>query len=843
MKTKPGCTYEKLMAKLDGYAIGIGLFALIVNLSDLCAVLANIATVIAACVGACYIVYPLWLYISRRADFDWHLIHGKFLRKVCCIVLLAPFILTCIGGFFLDSPKELIHEENLYAIGDTCVCEYRESQESPNLFWGTYYHFIDAGNQHMTTTLPGRIWAAVVGLVGIFLLGGLMVSSIIGWIDRRKESWQKGTIRYSVKHLGKYRFAVVIGANEIASSVIRNLFTPKRLGEINYKCEGDNKYVLLYTCRSTEDVRAELSSRLTDDQMKRVVIYHGFRDSAAELNKLYVRYATEVYVLGETTLIDGGETYHDSMNMRCVNIIADQLEQSRTDRAAEKSLTGHSIRKVCKVMFEYQTTSSIFQFSDISDLIKQNLIFIPFNRYEAWARKVMVEGFYQNVEYCPLEGKGIPQESDEFVHFVIVGMSKMGVAMGLEAMLQAHYLNSARARTRITFIDSKVDKEMNFFKGRYSNMFELIRTRYIDATSDADSVDYGSDWCDPLCDDNGRWNHLSNDKGNFLDVEIEFIKGDIESDGVRKCLGEIANDANARLTMAVCLTQTHQAVAACLYLPMEVYRSERLQQVWVYQPEYEDIISNISTTGRADVRYEKIRPFGMVFGEYMSDRSLYLKAMLSNVAYACDRGDYIEGWPKDILDKGDKGYVKARIEWKQLSVDKKWSNKYFADSIYIKIRNLMLDDPQFGSYAKVKELLASDLDATVEKISSAIEKQTESLAVCEHNRWVMQQLLLGFSPCDAYLDKIFEDLERGPVDNVDVCDRYYKWKKDNLHISEKIDDYNKIKDDLKECSLRIHSNICSMDHLLKIDPGAVKYDLYMNKAIPKIISIVDRYRS
>ena len=94
---------------------------------------------------------------------------------------------------------------------------------------------------------------------------------------------------------------------------------------------------------------------------------------------------------------------------------------------------------------------------------------------------------------------------------------------------------------------------------------------------------------------------------------------------------------------------------------------------------------------------------------------------------------------------------------------------------------------------------------------------------------------------DADLDKIFEDVERELISNEEAYIRYKQWKENNLHTSVLCED--NIKKDVKECSLRIHPNICSMAHLAKMDSGALKYDVDMNKAIPKIISIVDRYRS
>lgn len=153
--------------------------------------------VISSVIVLYYSVRALVLFVFMRPVFDWHLIYGNFLRKICCLILLTPFALTGITAIFIDSPKELAYEDNLYKCSDQGVpCNIKHKQESPNLFWSTYYHFVDPGNQHMTTSQSGRGWSALIAILGVFLLNGLLVSSIIGWIDSRKEKWLKGEVKY-----------------------------------------------------------------------------------------------------------------------------------------------------------------------------------------------------------------------------------------------------------------------------------------------------------------------------------------------------------------------------------------------------------------------------------------------------------------------------------------------------------------------------------------------------------------------------------------------------------------------------------------------------------------------
>ena len=959
---------------VDIFAISFGLIVLALNFFCLSYGLPEIVFrffVYTGCLlGIVYAIYPILLYWLRRVEFDRHLIHGHFLYKVCALVLLMPCVVTPVAQIVTPSTKELVYEDNLYAqctdslvlqkdsglmkdtawqqahgytvSGDTLFMKKNSlpetisnSQVDPPVYWSVYFHFIDPGNQHMTTSPKGRGIAALAAILGVFLLNGLLVSCIIGWVDRRKERVHKGDLDYKLRHLGRGNYAVVIGANEIAASVIRNLFAVHDPQNINFKNEGNNQYVLLQTTHDVEEVRDKLESHLTIDQLDRVLIYRGQRDSIEDLEKLYPEYATEIYVLGEYSLLDGGESFHDAMNMRCVNLLAKHLMHKKESNSNSSKIK----RRVCKVLFEYQTTQSVFQFSDATQKVKDSLVFLPFNRYESWARTVMVDnkaaenivlsndnvdnklaegktddtngdkakteeksldnGSVENnsseyvkddgiIHYTPLDSfAGIKADDDEHVHFVVVGMSKMGVAMGLQAMLQAHYLNFAKAemgedfeirknkknlrRTRITFIDTNMDKEINFFMGRYANMFQLMRYRYFDANANKDE---DVKWIDPI-EANNEYAHLcrGGNPENFIDIELEFVKGELESVGVRSYLEQISNKKNAwvknsKLTIAICLPKTHEAIAASLYMPIAVY--DKAQEIWVYQRESADIVLNLNKT--KDLRYQKLRPFGMIYGEFMSDRSLYLKALLVNGAYdlngtiecvtsskdsntsgsnnnstkyVVDERE-IEAAKKDFKGKvilrnmADKEtYEDLRETWRELSLDKRLSNKYFADSIYQKLRGVM--DAQ--KYVELCESLNNSteegeinkmLDDLKEKISGKKEEKdkkdkeknenVELLARCEHNRWNVQQLLFGYALCTKEQDYKLRQLDKNRRDNEKEHKKEYKKEKENLKTGVN----------------RIHPNICDYEHLDVVDYEAKGYDKDLNEIIPIVLRLVDR---
>ena len=232
-------SFEKIMKHIEWLTIYVGVFTLVLSLFGIdCIYLTGLASVL----FIVYFSYAIYLW-KQRPKFDWHLINGHFLKKVVAFVLLVPSFITfgfliynsVFRGEIAYSPKNLIYDENLYTINDTIrltkdrlkdttylraynltklsdstavqKCKMPDpgisGQTSPSIFWTVYYHFIDPGNQHMTTSQTGRGWSALIAILGVLLLNGLLVSSIIGWIDSRKEKWQSGSLRYKLKHLGK----------------------------------------------------------------------------------------------------------------------------------------------------------------------------------------------------------------------------------------------------------------------------------------------------------------------------------------------------------------------------------------------------------------------------------------------------------------------------------------------------------------------------------------------------------------------------------------------------------------------------------------------------------------
>ena len=750
-------------------------------------------------------------------EFKWRYWAG------IAFVFLACFVATVLRNYYIAQ------DDLIKPIECCCFCENSSTLKLLPIMVDS---FEDIAAKRVEKN-DGFWYFMWIILVNALIFTGLLISSFIGWNSRRTAKCVAGLVRYKQFFLnswfvalldGKsprnYKYAVVIGANEVASSVVKHLL------------KNGNQYVILQTSSKIGVVRQVLQSHLTEKEYKRVIIYNALRDSLEEIKALCLAKASEIYILGENTVFENGETYHDALNMRCFNLVAEVL------KAAKKQID----KKVCYVLFEYQTTYSVFQHSDISTEVKELIDFRPFNRYESWARRVMVDNvatdlvekdvhtdgncksnsiLRKKIDYEPLDGyEGIAPEDEKHVHFIVVGMSKMGVAMATQAMHLAHFpniYNHPNQRTRITFIDVNADKEMLFFKGRYTTLFELVRHRYLDASGDLDrhTIQSESGWCDPMEDYKSPWKHLGTNGKNFMDIEIEFVKGELQSSSVCEYLKTVSDDPTSKLTIAVCLPYTHEAIAASLYMPREVYTKEQLQQIWVYQREASDIISNL-TAGKKEEQFElyhKLRPFGMVYGEYMDNESHLFKAQLVN-------GTYCGKELPDVFcaDKVNGDILNA---WKELNVAKQWSNRLVADSIYVRIRSVsrMKESLEVLSFCLPNTRNPKCVLYYLECQFKLYEKE---LAMCEHNRWNVEQLMMGYIPCNKTQFAEFKDMV-----NANVAKEVRKKKKDSL----------------KKPNKKIHLDICGMDKdgkpLNDVDPGIGGNDIQLNNAIPHIALLVD----
>jgi len=578
-------------------------------------------------------------------------------------------------------------------------------------------------------------------------------------VDSRKERWQKGESRYKglLNHRKHY---VVIGGNAMVQSVVEQLLK-RDTGLFR-------PYILIQTMRDVESFRRELFSTLTPGQQRRVIIYYGSMTSKVDVEELPLRKAEEVYVLGEDTRTDDIESYHDTMNMECLRLLNEKYA------ALSPSSSGSLI---CRVMFEYQSTFSVFQFSDIERIVD----FRPFNYYEMWAQKVLVNRELDRSKlsaaaakggYLPLEGcERIDESSDRYVHLFVVGMSRMGIAMAIEAAHLAHYPNYEKKniRTKITFIDKNAKEEKDFLIGRFKELFSLSHWRYGDAEVDGLWIKEN---------EISGYGHLG---GDFIDIEWEFINGGIEQSAVQDYMLSSAVP-EALITVAVCLPEANAAHTAAMYLPKDFYASESLLQILVYNCHGDSIIRSLTTATVRHPYLNKLKPFGRP--ERCFDSNFLTQSEIIGAAVG-ERYNEIKHGYIDPAKEG-AGQVDKCVAYKGKSLTaSSWSNIYNGNMMWTKLRSVDYDENK--GLTDGQKMLLSDV---------------------EHNRWNIEQLLMHFRPLT---------------------------EKEQQEVIDRIKDKDELKGEMA------HLNICSNKRLLElscVDVAARAYDEGLTGLLPEIYARV-----
>ena len=793
-----------------------------------------------AALGLLYTFLFIYYVLLNRVRFDQVLVSGNFLTKVILLALFFPFLLATLGMFLLESPRELtfyeeetssftsigkIENSNIY-IYDKAENDCLE-KDPPNMLWSTFFHFMDSGNQDMAT-VKGRLWAALIAISGMILLNGLLVSSLIGNFDKRKDLWVKGGTRYG-SFLFYHPHYVVIGGNDMACGIIKQLLTHKGettnfnnintiTGIIKGFFDREKPYILVQTSRDVEKFRRELFSTLTEEEKKRIIIYYGSRTSIEDIEDLKLESAKEVYILGEETRTDDIESHHDTINMECMELLLEAFKKTQRvqtltrltarikeipelikkeeelikeeekqnevikgrkknieilkeeKKEIEKQIITNRLKLECRIMFEYQTTFSVFQFNDIENTTSSYINFKPFNYYEMWAQKVLInkEINGQKIKenalkggYLPLEGAdGIKQDSDDYVHLFIVGMSRMGIAMAVEAAHLAHYPNyvTKNIRTKITFIDKNAAEEKEFFMGRLKSLFDLSHWRY--GKVDGRSKLVWEEKHEPI-----GYDYLG---GDFLDIEWEFVNGGIEVPAVQDYIQNSATP-QAKITIAICLPESSRAHAAAMYLSRGIYESTAVQQILVYNRYGNAIIDALTKSGNIHPYCGKFKSFGHAAGCDVEQNIIDSEKIGKEINAAYEK--------INISDEDKQKKEKVNYKGKS-SVANTWSSIYNGNTLWTKLRSIDYDGTGLN-----------DSDIMV-------------LADVEHNRWNTEELIMNFVPLTI----------------------------EEQQIAKQLNNFNKdkLKGEMK------HLDICSNRKLMEIDREARIYDVELTRLLHNI---------
>ena len=484
-----------------------------------------------------------------------------------------------------------------------------------------------------------------------------------------------------------------------------------------------------------------------------VTLYRGCRTCADTLRTCQVDSASHIFILGEDD-----EPAHDSLNVSC-------WQQVRQLRAQCNQLAQ------CYLML--RSSTSTFLFHSLQQEAHNSLETTIINSYESLAQQLLVGDIYHN-DTLTLDRGLVTVGSDRFVHLVVVGMTPMGYAFAATAAQLCHFPNFDESaprpiRTRITFVDPRANELMDCFKASYPGIFDLSHVRYIEQP--------------------GAWLQgvPQRSLGDFVDVEWQFVKGNISSEWIRDMLSACAADSRQVLSVALCGGDSARNLTEAYRLPRQLYplpdsnnSSPLTPVVYVYQP---DDSSLVQTVQNEVLRFHNVVPFGFSAKGFDPLHSLRIAAAKRiNYLYQKENsGKVFTSMPADEALLNEL--------WRQLSSAEKTAALLAANATNTFIRSFGLSRTTLADHL-------SD-DAVV-----------ESFAAVDHARRNMACLLAGYSamPADqrARLNSALQSADNSEREEATIQSKYSKCM---LFVDKDITPYALLPENLKQYYRAIVRNI------------------------------------
>lgn len=544
--------------------------------------------------------------------------------------------------------------------------------------------FLDPGNVKGEVDGAGGYYAfrLIATLLGIFLMSALLISVVSNMFENISDSYRNGTSRY--KHSNH---VLILGAGHQLIGIL------KTLSEKSCKLYG--KDIVVLSNGDIEELRKNIFGKFeksTDSSfLSNVTFYYGDRSNPTTLQTIHPDKACCIYIIGEEH-----EENHDHVSIKSLEKISKICEQ-----------TTSAIR--CFLVLNSRSSIDVYRYEDKQ--CKGNLKVDVIDENEYMAECVLVSDHdgkevvhYPKIDYrgCFMDSDGIYKqeqgilpETEKNIHIVIAGMTNVAKEMAITSANISHFPNyrDGRYRTKITFIAKGIRSHMNKFTSRYENLFMLSNYSYLSFDDEGSAH---------------RRTFVPNELyGDFLDIEWEFIEGELVDTNIRPLLQKWANDNTQSLSICICLPSQEENTATALSLPKEIYCPEKCIPIFVHQEKEGNLI----------IQARKTKQYGRIFAFGMSSE------LQDDPLYENERGKRVN-FLYDQLYVGSSNILEA---WTKLKEAHKLSSIYSADSVFIKMRSFGItqDNPD---------------------ITKLTDKDLELLNEVEHRRWMTSVLFLGYWP-------------------------------------------------------------------------------------------------
>ena len=539
-----------------------------------------------------------------------------------------------------------------------------------------------------------EISALIIAIIGIFIFNGLLITAFSSGIERYVER-----IRDGRKRFGLSNHYVMIGYNHYSVSIIEHILSKKT-----------KMRLVILTSKNPEKVRAKLRAALPSSIDNRIILYAGDGNTGKHVSTLNLGKALGVYIM-----VEGNEwenQYTQSM----------LLLKEVCKYAGNRSVDAGNLLPV------YLFINETIAFDLVQRLefppeylgvisfkhdVLQNIDLHIFNFYENWARllwsysgrKTSGSYVYDSLDFEPIEN------TDKYVHLVIVGFNSMGRALALEALRICHYPNfkedTQKNKSEITIIDPNSEALRKQWAAYYPNIDEI------------------------------------------KDVKVEFVSSTLEDEMTREKLVEWNGDERQLLTIAICMADPDMSMSMAVSLPEEVffrYNELKLKPLKDSQPDKKQIVVENPARTRILVRqsvknslsdllsYNKSQ-YGHIklFGTFLNG---FDDELLNDDLAICVNGIYSDYF--SILSDEKNGEKKLQ----QISYDSKFDEwkKNWQDCNNTPETHKLATRYQIDHYRTVLNILerAKSSDSTSQDILIT------EMADVEHRRWIAERILSGW---------------------------------------------------------------------------------------------------
>lgn len=359
----------------------------------------------------------------------------------------------------------------------------------------------------------------------------------------------------------------------------------------------------------------------------------------------------------------------------------------------------------CYVTFADYTTTEVIQYSRQKPT-ESRLLVDTVNVYEYEAERLLVDDYrscYSGQKYIEFL-PGLDKEDKRHLHLLIVGTGRMAQAVAYTAAHLCHYPNFAEcgARTLITFVGEDMRSWQQHLQASRPALFAMSHQTFVSADGTKEKIP-----------PTGR---------NILDVEWQFVDAAASSSLVR---GMVHPAADTVLRIVVCHADAQRNISDALHLPRQVYEASR---VAVYVPQDSAVLRQAKDTGM----YGDLVLFGQGCGE-ISDALFKRRAARGKRVNLIYHNSYV-----------DPNCFNEEQAWRAISEADKYSSVYCGNAMTLRKRC-------FSMLGAHRLPMPTDFRPIYE---------------AEHRRWMMSELLMGFSPAPVTNKKRFEHADLVPFDEL-----------------------------------------------------------------------------